>query len=229
VAGAFFGGVAKLMNTMVADTGSSMPLADALVSGAGSPLAGLLGYFLVFLSVLITVFAVQSTLSLRHDEVATGEIEWTTGVSRLGWVGARLGIACLGSGLMLAVGGGMQGLVYGAQVGEPGHGVEYAVAALGFWPVVTLVIAVVASAVAWLPRCSTAIAWTVFAVIAALAVLGDVLGLPHRWVENTPYWTVPLPGESGGGWTPVVVMGVAAVALAAFAWLRYRRRDLAAE
>jgi ABC-2 type transport system permease protein len=226
VTGAFFGGVARLMNSMLADTGGSMPLATALTSGADSPLQGLLGYFLVFLAVLVTAFAVQSALSLRHDEAATGEMEWATGVSRPGWVVARLGLATLASGIMLALGGGLEGLVYGAQVDDPGQGGSYALAALGFLPVVALVIAVVGCAAAWLPRAATAIGWTVFAVIAALAALGDVLGLPHAFVEDTPYWAVPLPGEGGEHWGSVVITAVVAVALMALALLRYRRRDL---
>jgi ABC-2 type transport system permease protein len=63
-------------------------------------------------------------------------------------------------------------------------------------------------------------------VIAALAALGDVLGLPHAFVEDTPYWAVPLPGEGGEHWGSVVITAVVAVALMALALLRYRRRDL---
>ncbi|MCW3159590.1 ABC transporter permease [Micropruina sonneratiae] len=225
VAGAFFGGIAVLMNDLLAGLGSSSPITQAL-GGAGSQLEGMLGFFLIFLAVLVTAFAIQSTLALRLDEAATGEVEWATSVSRWTWVGARLAIAATASGLMLVIGGLSQGIVFGAQVGGwHTYGNRFAAAALGYWPVVALVIAVVALAAALLPRASTGIAWSLYGIIVLFAALGDVLGIPHDIVAKTPYWVVPQPGRADAAWWPVVLMGAAAIVLAALALWRYRQRD----
>jgi ABC-2 type transport system permease protein len=226
-AGAFFGGVAVRMNALLAGLDGSSPLGQAIRGGSDSGLDGLLGFCLVFLAVLITAFAIQSTLALRLDEAATGEIEWATAVSRWAWVGARIAIPTIASGLMLLVGGWLQGAVYGGQVGEPSKGGQFAVAALGYWPVIALVIAVVALAAALRPRSATALAWGLYGLIVLFAALGDVLGIPHAIVAGTPYWVVPQPGRVDPVWWPVGLMAAGALALAALALWRYRQRDQA--
>lgn len=90
-AGLFFGGIAKLMEQLVTELGSS-PIGAAITSGSDTPVDGLLGFLLLFLAVLVTGFAVQSTLALRADESAHGEVEWSAAVSRWAWTGARIAI-----------------------------------------------------------------------------------------------------------------------------------------
>ena len=225
VTGLFFGGIATLMNGML-DQLRSSPIVVAISGGADTPIDGLLGFLLVFLAVLVTAFAVQSTLMLRHDEAgALAELEWTAAVSRWSWVGARILIPALGSLVMLAVGGSLMGASFGAQIGDAGESGRFALAAVGYWPVVALVTAFVALLTAWMPRAAVAVAWSVYGVIVLLAALGDVLGLPHDVVAATPYWVVPQPGRADASWGPVWLIAAAAVVLAGVALWRYRNRD----
>lgn len=228
VTGLFFGGIAKLMEDLLTRLGSS-PIGDAITSGTDTPVDGLLGFLLLFLAVLVTGFAVQSTLALRADEAAQGEVEWSTAVSRWGWAGARIAIPAIASAIMLFLGGLLQGASYGAQAGEPGQAWRFAVAGLAYWPTVALVIAVVAVLAAALPRAASAISWAVYGVLVLLAALGDVLGIPHDVVRATPFWVVPQPGRSDPAWAPVWLMAVGALVLTALALWRYRSRDLVAE
>ena len=228
VAGLFFGGIAKLMEDLIGKLGSS-PIGEAITSGTDTPVDGLLGFLLLFLAVLVTGFAVQSTLALRADEAAHGEVEWSTAVSRWGWAGARIAIPTLASAIMLLLGGLLQGASYGAQTGEPGQAWRFAAAGLAYWPTVALVIAIVAVLAAVLPRAAAAISWAVYGVLVLLAALGDVLGIPHDVVQATPFWVVPQPGRPDPSWAPVWLMAIGALVLLAIALRRFRRRDLVAE
>lgn len=225
VCGLFFGGIAKLMEQLITDLGSS-PIGAALTSGTDTPVDGLLGFLLVFLAVLVAGFAVESTLALRGDEAAHGELEWSAAVSRWSWTGVRIAIPAVASALMLGIGGLLQGAAYGAQTGDPGQAWRYAVGALAYWPAVALVIGVTALLAAWLPRVAAATAWSVYGVLVLLAALGDVLGIPHDVVQATPFWAVPQPGSQDPSWWPVWLMAAAAVAFAALTLVRFRNRDL---
>ncbi len=227
-AGLFFGGIAKLMEDLVTRLGSS-PIGDAITGGSDTPVDGLLGFLLLFTGVLVAGFAVQSTLALRSDETAHGEVEWSTAVSRRGWAGARVAIPAIASAVMLVLGGLMQGASYGAQTGDPAQAWRFAAAGLAYWPTVALVIAVVAALAAVVPRAAAAISWAVYGVLVLLAALGDVLGIPHDVVQATPFWAVPQPGRPDPSWAPVWLMAAGAVVVAALALWRYRERDLASE
>lgn len=223
--GLFFGGVATLMDDLLAQLGST-PIAAVLTSGSDTPVDGVLGFLLVFLAVLVAGFAVQSTLALRADEAAHGEVEWSVAVPRWTWAGARIGIPAIASALMLALGGLVQGAAYGAQTGDPGQAWRYAAGALAYWPAVALVIAVTAALAAWVPRSAVGTAWAVYGSLVLLATLGDVLGIPHDLVQATPFWVVPQPGRPDPAWLPVWLMAALAIALALLAILRFRTRDL---
>lgn len=227
-AGLFFGGIAKLLEQLVTELGSS-PIGAAITSGTDTPVDGLLGFLLLFIAVLVTGFAVQSTLALRADESAHGEVEWSAAVSRWSWVGARIASPAAASAVMLFLGGLMQGASYGAQTGDPAQAWRFAAAALAYWPTVALVIALVAALAALVPRAATAIAWAAYGVLVLLAALGDVLGIPHDVVQATPFWAVPQPGRPDPSWGPVWLMSAGAVVLAMLALWRYRRRDLVAD
>ncbi|PRI12048.1 ABC transporter permease [Leucobacter massiliensis] len=225
VAGLFLGGVATAMSNVLDGLGSS-PIAQALTGGADSQMDGLLGFLLVFLAVLVTAFAVQSTLALRADEAAGfAELEWTATVSRWAWGLARLAVPAVCAALMLLVGGLAMGAAYGGQIGDPSQLGRFAVGALAYWPPLALVMAVTAAACALLPRAATGIAWTVYGLVVLFAALGDVLGLPHEVVEATPFWAVPQPGRPDPAWGPVWLMASAAILVSALALWRLRSRD----
>lgn len=228
VAGLFFGGIAKLMEQLVTELGSS-PIGSAITSGTDTPVDGLLGFLLLFIAVLVTGFAVQSTLALRSDESQHGEVEWSVAVSRWAWTGARIAIPAVASGVMLFLGGLLQGASYGAQTGDSGQALRFAGAAMAYWPTVALMIAFVAVVAALLPRTAAAISWALYGLLVLLAALGDVLGIPHDVVQATPFWVVPQPGRPDPSWAPVWLMAAAAVVLAALALWRYRSRDLVAD
>lgn len=225
IAGAFCGGIAKLMTDLIKSLGSSS-IAKTLTSGSDTPVDGLLGFLLLFVAVLAAGFAVQSTLALRGDEVAHGEIEWAASVSRWAWTGTRISIPAVAVALMLFIGGALQGAVYGTQTGDPGQTWRYALGALAFWPTIALLIAFVAVVSAWLPRAAAGVSWAVYGVLVVLAALGDVLGLPHDVVQATPFWAVPQLGQPDPSWLPVWFMAAGALVLAALALWRYRTRDL---
>jgi ABC-2 type transport system permease protein len=100
-------------------------------------------------------------------------------------------------------------------------------AALAYGPAVLFVLAVAVAVVAFVPRAATAV-WVIVVWAVFVAWFGELLNLP-AWARNlSPIGHTPLVPYDGVRATPLIVLGVAALALVVVAVVGFRRRDVTA-
>jgi len=222
LAALLFGSVVDAMNTLFTDAGSAM---SALLRGTGvkallSLLAGMIG-------LITAVFATQSTVSLRTDE-ASGIIEpqLAGALSRTRWAFERLLIPAVGSAILLPIGGGLLGAVYGSIIGDSAEALTMAGAALAYWPAVLLLVGIAVALFGWLPRLAIPVTWGVLAAMWFATMFGEVFGLPTWLLDALPFSAVPYLPLEPMSWTPLVIMTLIAGVLIWAGLARFARRDL---
>ncbi len=222
LAALLFGSVVQSMTTLLADAGGA---AAQLLRGSGVP--ALLALLAAMIGLLTAVFAAQSAVTLRTDE-ASGllEVELAGALSRTRWAGQRLMIPAVGSAVLLMVGGGLLGAVYGSVIGDRAQALTMALAALAYWPAVMVVVGLGVALFGWLPRLAVPLTWSVLTATWFANLLGEVLGLPSWLLQALPFAAVPYLPLEPMAWTPEVVMVAVAGALGWLGLRRFARRDV---
>lgn len=216
------GSVVEAMNDLLAD--ASGRVLD-VIGGVG--IDAMLSLLVVMIALVATVFAVQSTATLRTDE-ATGIIEpqLAGAVSRIRWATGRLVIPVVGAAVLLLLGGGCMGAVYGSLVGDAGQAGRLALAALAFWPAVMVFVGLGVALFGWLPRLAVALSWGVLAAMWIVVIVGDALHLPGWLLGLLPFQATPYQPLEPLSWTPLVAMTLVALALGTTGLARFARRDI---
>ena len=217
-----FGSVVKAMTDLLTDAGGT---AADLLRGTG--VDALLSLLLVMIALITTVFAIQSTISLRADE-ASGILEpqLAGAMSRTRWASRRLLIPVLGAGILLLVGGAGMGAGYGSIVGDPGQIGRLALAALTYWPAVMVFVGIAVALFGWVPRLAVPLTWGVLAGMWFVVLIGDALHLPSWLLNILPFSATPYVPYQELTWPPLVLMTMAAVGLGWAGLDRFRRRDI---
>ena len=222
IAALLFGSVIDAMNDLLTEAGSAISdiLRGAGVAALLSMLAGLIG-------VITAVFAIQSTVTLRADE-ASGILEpqLAGALSRTRWALQRLLIPAVGSAVLLLLGGGALGAVYGSTISDSSQAVTMAGAALAYWPAVMVLVGVAVALFGWLPRVAIPVAWGVVAATYFAMMLGEVFGLPTWLLDALPFSAVPYMPLEPMSWTPLAIMTVIAALLVWTGLSRFARRDV---
>lgn len=220
LAAGMFGSVAEAMTDLFTDTGGGLATV-AERTGVDALLALLVS----MLALVVTVVAIQSTVTLRTDE-ATGfvETQLAGAVSRTRWALQRLVVPAAGSALLLAGAGALLGLEHGAQLGDPDQAGSFALSALAYWPAVMTYVGLAVALFGWVPRLAVPLSWGALVASYFAVILGDAL---PDWLRNVvPFSATPsLPFEPLT-WAPLVVMTVVACAAAGAGVRRFARRDL---
>ena len=215
------GSVVESFHDLLEDAGGS-------VAGRyGASVDALLSLLVVMLALITTVFAIQTTVSMRSDE-ASGIIEpqLSGAISRTRWVLQRLTIPAAGSAVLLLIGGGLMGATYGSLIGDSGQTTRLAGATLAYWPAVMVFVGLGVALFGWLPRLTIALSWGVLAAMWFVVVIGDALHLPD-WVLNLlPFSATPSVPADPLRWTPLVLLLLAALLLGWIGLDRFRRRDI---
>ncbi|GAA2781789.1 ABC transporter membrane-spanning protein [Kitasatospora paracochleata] len=225
-AGAVFGGLAQGAVDLV---GQNRQVADlmARLGGRQGVLDSYLAAIVNLLGMVAAVYAVQSVLRLRTEEVSgRAEPVLAGAVSRLRWAAGHLLFPLLGTALLLAVAGAVAGLAEGATAGGLGQAlVRLPLAALAQLPAVWLTAAAALAVYGLLPRW-TAAGWAVLAVFLLIAWLGPIVRLPGWALDLSPFTHLPhLPGGDVTA-APLLWLTAVAAALATAGLVGLRRRDL---
>jgi ABC-2 type transport system permease protein len=173
-------------------------------------------------------YATAAVLRPRTDETTNlAEPVLATATGRLRWALSHVSVAVGGTGLLLVVAGLSAGLSYGILTGSVSTQVPVLLgAALARLPAALVLAAVTVLVFGLLPWESVALAWTVVAVVAVIAVLGPSLQWPAPLMDISPFTHTPkLPG---GAVTVAPLIWLCAIAMAfSLAGLRgLRRRDV---
>ena len=217
-----FGSVIDAMTTRMAD---ASPSVAAIMRGTG--VNALLSLLITMIAMITTVFAIQTSLTLRGDE-ANGLIEHQLAgaVSRSGWALQRLLIPIVGSAVLLFVGGALMGLSYGSTVGDSGQALWLALDALAYWPAVMIFVGIALALFGWLPRLAVALSWGVLGAMWIVVLVGDALHLPTWVLDVLPFSATPYQLAEAASWTPLLVMTTVAGLLVWLGLARFSRRDI---
>ncbi|HEX7536288.1 MAG TPA: ABC transporter permease [Dermatophilaceae bacterium] len=222
LAALLFGSVVDAMNTLFTDAGSG--LSDLL---RGTGVTALLSLLAGMIALITAIFATQSTVSLRTDE-ASGVVEpqLAGALSRTRWTLERLLIPAVGSAVLLLVGGGLLGAVYGSVIGDSSQAATMAGAALAYWPAVMVLVGIAVALFGWLPRVAIPVTWGVMAAMWFATMFGEVFSLPTWLLDALPFSAVPYLPLEPMSWTPLVIMTLAAGVLVWTGLARFARRDV---
>ncbi|MFD0970280.1 ABC transporter permease [Plantactinospora endophytica] len=174
-------------------------------------------------------YVVQAMLRLRSEE-AGGRVEpvLATATGRLRWLGGHLVVAAFGAVALLLLAGVSAGLVAGLGNGDLGDRlVDLGAAALVQAAPALIMIGYVVLLFGLAPRLTVALAWLGYAVSLVFGQLGELLNLPQAVRDVSPFSHVPALPSADVTATPLVLLGVVAVALGAAGLILFRRRDLA--
>jgi ABC-2 type transport system permease protein len=216
------GSMVDAMTDLLDDAGD---YTRALVGGVG--IQPLLALLVEMIALVVTVFAVQSAVTLRSDEAAgMAELQLAGSVSRLRWVAGHLAVPVVGSALLLPLGGGLIGWSYDRSAGDSGQVASLALAALAYWPAVMVLVGVATLLFGWLPHATVATTWALLGAMWIVGVAADALHLPAWVLGMLPFSATPYQPAEDFSWAPVVVLTLAATALVVSGAARFARRDL---
>ncbi|WP_324144361.1 polyketide antibiotic transporter [Intrasporangium sp.] len=183
-------------------------------------------YMLSLFAVAPMAIAVAGILRLRSEEAAgRAEAVLVTGSTRTGMLGGWTLVVVLQAVVMLAVIGLGAGLGVAAGTGDGTWVWDLTLASLAYVPATLLVAAVAIALYGLVPRL-TSLTWVLVVWVALALYLGGLLNLPEWALSLSPVHHTPqVPAETAPA-TPLVIMSLAAVALAAAGFLGLRRRDV---
>jgi len=213
-------------------TSSALQRAFTRIGGQTAIVNAYLAGLMLLAGMVAAAFATSAVLRLRAEETSgRAEPVLATAVSRVRWGLSHLAVAVGGSALLLAVAGLATGLGYGLRTGSPGpEAARMLGAAMAQLPATLLVAGVAIVLVGWWPGGAVAGAWTAVGAVVAISLFGAALQLSHWGLDISPFTHVPkLPGAAvtlRTTGTPLIVLSLAALALAAAGLVGLRRRDI---
>ena len=222
LAAVMFGSVAPSMTELADDSAGSF----AQVLG-GTGVEALLSLLVTMTSLIVTVFAIQTTVTMRQDE-ASGIIEaqLAGAVSRTRWAGQRLLIPAVGSAVLLLISGALIGVGYASAGGGADLTGSLMLAALTYWPAVMLLAGIAVFLFGWLPHFTIAGSWAILAAMWILVVSGDALNVPQAVLDVMPFTATPHQPLEPMAWTPVVLLALVGLGLLWAGVSRFGRRDI---
>jgi ABC-2 type transport system permease protein len=189
--------------------------------------SGALGLYFLFFVLAVALFACSQLAAARREE-ADGELETLLAlpVSRVSWLGGRLGVAAGGMALLALAAGVLAwagAAVQGAGVSLP----RLLEAGANCLPASLLFLGLGAVAFALVPRATSGLAYGIVSVAFAWELFGALLGAPAWTLGLSPFHHVGLvPAQPFKATAAVLMLAIAALA-AALALVRFRVRDLA--
>jgi len=183
---------------------------------------------MVVMSGMATAPLLQVALKARQEESAgRAEHVLACGVSRPGFFASYAALAALASVVMPLCAALGVWTAAAAVMDEPFKLSFILKAQLVYVPALWLFLAIALLAMALVPRAASALSWGYFIVSFLLSYFGRLFtGLPEWLPKLVPFGYVPRLPMEDINWTTMSLMSALALALAAVAFVLYRRRDL---
>ncbi len=223
--GALLGGMTSNLNGFF-----TSPNAREFITELGGEKAltdAFLAMELGFAGVIAAAYGIQAVLRLRAEELELrAEPVLATAVSRLRWALGHIGVAVVGTVvLMVSVGLGA-GFARAVEAGRSAEIGRLLGAALAQLPAALVLVAIAVAAYGVAPRGATLV-WAFLAAFIVLGELGPLLKLDQWVLDLSPFAHTPrLPGVPVTA-TPLIVLTVVALAIAGVGLVVFRRRDVA--
>ncbi|WP_319459680.1 ABC transporter permease [Micromonospora sp. RTP1Z1] len=223
--GLILGGAAKAAGSSV-EGNPQLEQIMTRIGGAAGLAEAYLGATLSLAGLAAAGYGIQAALRMRSEETdGRAEPLLATGVSRARWLLSHALIALVGPAVVLAVTGFATGLTYGISVHDvPGELPRMVGAGLAQLPAAWVLAGLAVLLYGLLPRFAPA-AWAVLAVCVLLGQLGAVLELSQWLLDLSPF--THTPQVLGDHWhaTPLWLLSVVALLMAAVGLTAFRRRD----
>ncbi|MFB9387977.1 ABC transporter permease [Streptomyces coeruleoprunus] len=218
-AGLVFGGMVEGAADLVGDNERAREIFERMGGRSALTeafLAALLGMF----GMIGSLYAVGSVLRLHSEETSQrAEPVLANAVSRLRWAAGHLVIAFAGSVLLMLVAGTGMYVAYGKDLGGILGAALVQLPAM--WSLAGLAVLLHGA----FPKAAVA-AWAVAGLSLALGWIGPALNLPQAVLNLSPFGHLPkLPGPDMN-WPPVLLLLALAAGLTAAGLAALRRRDL---
>lgn len=226
VAGALYGALVDSVQDSFAQVKNEL-LITVMGGDPSRMVDGYLGTCLMFSAYVVACYAIAAAHRLTGEESGTRtEVVLAASVSRTAWIGSGLLVALVNAAIVLLMSGLGTGLGAVAVTGSWSSLGEAVGAQLIYLPAIAVVVAVAGLGYALRPRW-LAIAWLLAVHGIVVGFLGALLkGLPG-WVRDlSPFGHVAMAPLESQSATPLVVLSVVAVAIAALGLARFRTRDL---
>jgi ABC-2 type transport system permease protein len=147
-----------------------------------------------------------------------------TALSRPHWAASHLGVALVGSALLMAGAGFGMGLTYGIATSDIGQVGRLLGAAVSFVPPLWVLVGLAFAVFGWAPR-AVSVAWGALVACFVIGVFGELFELPQWAVDLSPFQHVPQMPAEGFALAPLLVLTAVAAALLALGFVGFRRRD----
>jgi ABC-2 type transport system permease protein len=221
--GVAYGSVGQDVGDLVGDNDA---FEDIIAQAGGSLTDSFFATSLLMLALIAGGFTIGSVLRLRSEETA-GQAEslLATAVSRARWAASHLAVALGGSALLMALAGLGMGLTYGIAAGDLGQVVRLVGAALAFVPALWVLAGVAFAVFGLAPRAVGAV-WAALVACFVIGLLGQLLDLPDRVMDLSPFQHVPQMPVEGFAPAPTAMLTAVAAALLALGLAGFRRRDV---
>jgi ABC-2 type transport system permease protein len=220
--GLVLGAIAPQVGDLV-DAPSARRLMERL-GGVGALQDTLIAAELSVVAVVVSCFAlVVVTHGAADEDNGRTEQVLATATSRSVSLLATVLVAVVGATWLLLVTGVAMTVGFGAAGGASGRPVV--ASALAQAPAVWLMAGL--AAVCFSLRSGwTVAAWGLLVAFVTLGQVGELLQLPARVLDVSPYTHVPAMPVDGFSWPPELALVAVAAVLLVAAWARYRTRDI---
>jgi polyether ionophore transport system permease protein len=194
--------------------------------GKGSVTDAFLSLSVLVMALMATGFTISSVLRLRSEEVAgRTDVLLATPVPRRALALSHLGVALVGTVLMMLVCGAAIGVGFAIVIGDAGQVARVVAACLVMVPAMWVFAGLALALYGLAPKLSPVV-WALFVWALIAGMLASVLNLPDWVIDLSPFQHVPGLPAAPMSWGPVVVLLVIASALMAVGLWALDRRDM---
>lgn len=180
------------------------------------------------MSITLVGYVVQALLKMRSEE-ATGRLEpvLSTALGRIKWMMSHVSWVVSGSVLLIVILGLASGISFIYVTGSSWSEVpEVVKATLVHTPALLAMIGFVVMVFGLLPRFSTAVSWTSFALIYFITQFATILELPQYVLNFSPFEHTPAFPLEDITLLPISSLIICGALLGAIGFVRFRNRDI---
>jgi ABC-2 type transport system permease protein len=202
-------------------------LTDVIAAqGQGTLVEQYLAMSFRILALVAAAYAIQSAMRIRSEETAThAEQVLATPVSRVRFAASHLVPAFAGTVVVLFVVGATFGVADAAVTGAAGALPQSIVGSLVYAPAVWLFAGFTAALIGVAPRAS-GLSWVWLVACFVIGMFGQILDLPARVVETSPFQHVPQYPATSVELAPLAALVAVSAAFTALGLAGLRRRDI---
>jgi ABC-2 type transport system permease protein len=178
------------------------------------------------LALVATGYALMATLRLRTEE-SSGRVEpvLAGAVRRTTWMGGYVGLALVGTAVVMAAAGAGTGLAYGVAISDLGQVLRLTGVFLAYVPAVWVLVGLAAALYGLAPRAMAAV-WAALTWCVFVGILGSLLDLPAWMQDLSPFTHVPEVPVADLDVVPLVALTLVAAAFVVAGLVGFRRRDV---